>query len=186
MKKIFSYYWIIIPAIVGIILFTTPLWLEQLLLYSDREFANKQRQDTSLVDYSIPNNLKVRKIYVSDLTGTNQKETTPIEPIETNKVTSYHPDDTIATSLLLDSLNGREIILSIELSLNAKGDTLTLQEKKVLRQNAISLIGMENIMKATHAKIFIYKETNYTIQKDMKYSLADDDYIVLLEQMNIK
>jgi len=174
--KVFSYYWIIIPAIIGIVLFTTPLWLEWLLMSSARQFRKEQHQSTSLVDYAIPYNLKIRDIYVSDLTNMVM-----LEPIGTEGEITYKPNTLNDAILLLDSLKGKKTHLQISLTLNSKKDTLNQQEKIQLQQRVIALVGIDNIKKANYVKMYIFKATDYIIQMDSIYYLkVDDDYLVQL------
>lgn len=182
MKILKKHYWVIIPIILAIVLFTTPIWLEWLWMYSDKKFIKEQRQNTSLVDYSTPFHLKTRKIIVSDLSKMIQEE-----PFGTSGEVVYHPKNLKETEYLLDSLKGMKIDLTVELTLNSKVDSLNQQEKIQLRQKAIELVGFENISKATHVKFVVFKETDYTIKKELKYPLKiDDEYAVLLDLIELK
>lgn len=181
MKTLKKYYWLIIPIIVGIILFSMPWWYAKLLL-DDTSFRNKQLENTSLVDYSTPFHLKTRRLIVSDLSKMIQEE-----PFGTSGEVVYHPKNLKETEYLLDSLKGMKIDLTVELTLNSKVDSLNQQEKIKLRQKAIELVGFENISKATHVKFEVFKETDYTIKKELKYPLKiDDEYAVLLDLIELK
>lgn len=188
LKRIIGYYWIIIPIIIGIFLFSMPLWYTYLMFNSDSNFKEEikeHHQNTSLVDYSISNNLKVRHIRVYDL-GLKDSVLGLHITSESGNI-SYLPDNINEAKKLLDILQNRKTGIEIELTLNSQKDTLEPQEKIQLRQNAIDLIGHQNIQKATFAEALIFKETNYIIQTDIKYPIKkDDEYAVLLGWITFK
>ncbi len=177
-----------IPIIIGIILFTMPWWYFFLIFNSNKNFekeTKKQHQNTSLVDYSIPYNLKIRYIKVFDL---GMKENpSGLDTLPGKGNISYHPNNLDEAVRLLDALKDRKIQLYIELTLNTLKDTLNQQAKMQLRQKTIDLIEYQDIKKATGVEILVFKETDYTIQQEIEYPIGkDDEYAVLLTRIEVK
>lgn len=173
-KKIVSYYWIIIPSIIGIILFSMPWWYTNLLFNNDdiNESIAENKANVSLVDYSIPFNLKVRGFSIWEVVYENTEDSIANIPSRTGTYRNY-TDNIIRANFLIDSLKGKKIDLTIEMTLNLPKDSLSQQEKAKLEQMSMNLIGLEIIKKVTKCSIYIFKETNYTINSKKEKMLYD-------------
>ena len=185
-----GYYWIIIPALIGIILFSMPWWYVKLFVapFYDgvNESIKEHKSNTSLVDYTNPFNLKIRQISIWDITDVNEEESEDIT-LNNPGAHNYLTDNLTRFYFLLDSLKDRKTDITIELTLNTPKDTLNQQEQVRLRQGSFNLIELDSIQNVAYCRFYILKETDFTIQYSKEYTLSPtNERVVLLGQITVK